>query len=399
MEETYWPFSRARKVGSPKSDQTSAPVSPDVDIFVNDHFANPEPESHASVGADGQQPDVGEDEEGQEEFPMQIRPGPPTPTRADVDQHEATGHACYRCWCSECVRGRGRNRSHRGRDHTADQVPVISFDYGFLSNKANPEDKEEYARLDAEAEASGQSPVLCLRDRKSHEVFWYLVPRKGVSFATHDNLVTILLADLAWLGYNRAIFRSDGEPAIKALLEDLKARWSGEATLKTTAEGDHSSNGNAEGGVALMKGHVRTQKLSLERYIKTELPEDHNLLTWLVRHAASCYRKFHVGADGFTPAERVLGRRSGGPVAQFAESVWWMPLSPGRRPDALEPRYKDGHFLGYVDGTNTCLIATGEGIVRCRSINRKPLPDRWTPTILDFHHSCPAARPSQTRGN
>ena len=88
--------------------------------------------------------------EGQEEFQTKIRPGPPTPTTAEVDQHESTGHACYRNWCAECVRGRGRNRAHQSRDHAGDQVPVISFDYGFLSNKANPDDKEEFARLDAE---------------------------------------------------------------------------------------------------------------------------------------------------------------------------------------------------------------------------------------------------------
>ena len=252
---------------------------------------------------------------------MRARPGPAVPTKAEVDHHEVTGHTCYRCWCAECVQGRGRAKAHTTVDHSEDRIPVLSWDYGFLSNKNSGKADQDDAQQDLDAENSGQSPVLCMRDRLSHSVFWYLLPKKGVSFDMYDNAARLIVSDLDWLGYQRVTFRSDGEPALVALLDDISSRWKGEVLREHTAEGDHSSNGNAEGGVALMKGHVRTQKLSLERYLKTELPEDHNLLTWLVRHAASCYRKFHVGADGFTLAERVLGRKSGGPVALFGESV------------------------------------------------------------------------------
>ena len=57
------------------------------------------------------------------------------PSKADVDQHEATGHASYRNWCAECVRGRGREMAHAQGDHSTDPTPVLSWDYGFLGTR------------------------------------------------------------------------------------------------------------------------------------------------------------------------------------------------------------------------------------------------------------------------
>ena len=92
--------------------------------------------------------------------------------------------------------------------------------------------------------------------------------------------------------------------------------------LEKTAEGDHASNGSGECGVGLMKGHVRTIKLALERNLNQPIPESHNLMTWLVQYAARAYNKYHVGMDGKTPKPRVIGRPVPGLVAQFGESVF-----------------------------------------------------------------------------
>ena len=62
--------------------------------------------------------------------------------------------------------------------------------------------------------------------------------------------------------------------------------------------------------IGLMKGHVRTLKFDTESLIGKEIPDTHNLLTWLVKYAASAYNRFHVGTDGRTPFERLVGRRS-----------------------------------------------------------------------------------------
>ena len=62
-------------------------------------------------------------------------------------------------------------------------------------------------------------------------------------------------------------------------------------------------------------------------------------------------------------------------------------MNPNGRPPALEPRFLSGHFLGYVDGTNTNLVVNADGVFRCRSILRMPVPDRWSNNVLSFQNS------------
>ena len=67
-------------------------------------------------------------------------------------------------------------------------VFLCKVDYDFLSSSGTepPEELEALA-------ASGQSPVLCFRDRCSESPFWYLVPRKGTEFETFELLLEKLL--------------------------------------------------------------------------------------------------------------------------------------------------------------------------------------------------------------
>ena len=232
-----------------------------------------------------------------EEFSEKIRAAPAEASHAEREHHEATGHAVYRSWCSECKQGRGRTLAHHSRSHSDDRVPVLSWDYGFLSTHGNEPDV--VGNLDtpltesqeAECESSGQSPVLCLRDRMSQACYWYLLPCKGRNFPAYQNLLHQICDDLNGLGYPRVCFRSDGEPALQCVLGDVKARWQGEVVPEATPEGDSSSNGNAECGVGLMKGHTRTLKFALERKLGIPLPENHNIFTWRVKFAASTYRR------------------------------------------------------------------------------------------------------------
>ena len=138
--------------------------------------------------------------------------------------------------------------------------------------------------------------------------------------------------------------------------------------IEKSLEGDHDSAGNAECGVNLMKGHVRTLKINLERRLRQRIGPEHPLMSWVVKFAASTYRRFHVGSDGRTPLERVTGRRCPGPVASIGEQVWWMALQPQGRPAAMDPRYRSGFFLGFSDTTQTHIIMTPQGMVRCRSV-------------------------------
>ena len=107
----------------------------------------------------------------------------------------------------------------------------------------------------------------------------------------------------------------------------MKWAWTGDVVQETSAEGDPQSNGAAESSVTVVKGLVRSIKLAVESASGVEVPADHDLLTWLVPHAASMHPRFAVGRVGKTACERNVRRRAVSPLAQFGERMWWMPFA------------------------------------------------------------------------
>ena len=75
---------------------------------------------------------------------------PEDPTDAEVEAHKLSGHAVFRSWCRHCVRGK-RCEGHHFRTHPPDSaVPVISWDYCYLSSSADS----------SETQSELESPVL-----------------------------------------------------------------------------------------------------------------------------------------------------------------------------------------------------------------------------------------------
>ena len=113
------------------------------------------------------------------------------------------------------------------------------------------------------------------------------------------------------------------------------------------------------------------------------IPADHGLLPLMVRYAAATYRMYAVGSDGKTPNERMTGRKSSPAVAEFGEAVWWMPLqTTNTQLPPLGARFEEGFYVGLADGSAESLILTATGLVKCRSVRRRPPSERWNRDIL-----------------
>ena len=84
---------------------------------------------------------TGEMSEANEELePVETRdarraPTPSDPTSAEVENHRLTGHAVFRSWCRHCVRGRGREAAHSSTERPEGSLPILSWDYCYLSSK------------------------------------------------------------------------------------------------------------------------------------------------------------------------------------------------------------------------------------------------------------------------
>lgn len=111
-----------------------------------------------------------------------------------------------------------------------------------------------------------------------------------------------------------------------------------------------------------------------------KLSVSHKLLAWAIRHAGWILNRFQVHADGMTSYRRLKGVNYRGEVVEFAECVW--ARIPGRtRTDKLEPRWTAGVWVGKVESSDEHLVGTSTGIVRARSIMRRPEPERWDQEI------------------
>ena len=169
------------------------------------------------------------DEEHGVEYQVPRMPSrPKMPSQQEKEEHEATGHACYRSWCEHCVAGRARGQYHRSSGEEG-ETPEIAFDYGYMT-------KDDTKCL----------PMICARHRGFRHHAASYVKSKG----RNDYAVKILVAWIRGLGHKRVICRSDNERSLLALLQKVSACLPGvEMVPKTSPEGDHSANGLAEIGV------------------------------------------------------------------------------------------------------------------------------------------------------
>ena len=178
---------------------------------------------------------------------------------------------------------------HRSRTETAG-IPVLSWDYAYLGSRIGYGiGGTEDGPSEEECEADGQSPVLVMADGCSKGIYAALHPHKGCNFEGIEALTELWRRTPDGLGYNRVIFRSDNEPALKAFLDRLREAWPGEVVPEGASRGDPQSNGAAEAAVGVTKGLVRTLKIALQTRVNTAIPAEHPITAWMVRHAVASY--------------------------------------------------------------------------------------------------------------
>jgi len=151
--------------------------------------------------------------------PLKLAPDPGRPTTRQVEEHRRVGHIPYRSWCRWCWLGRGRGTQHR--HGVGSVVPIVGFDYFFLT-KSGVKKKEELSMSDAaivEARSKGDI-VKCLLTRclASKAIFAHAVDVKGAD--NEGYAVGRLVDDVKWLGYTKLALKTGNEPAIVKVLKD-----------------------------------------------------------------------------------------------------------------------------------------------------------------------------------
>ena len=299
------------------------------------------------------------------------------PTHSEYLDHCVT-HYPFRAWCRHCLEGRGRefgHEAHRG-DKDARATPVISFDYGFLSDSGDVISQEAF-----EAAGDGAIKVLIIRDSKSKRVFAHVVPSKGVDEGGFS--VRMLVDDVKWLGYSKVTLKSDNEPAIVKLLtealRELRIQGLDQTLEEHSPEYDPQANGSAEVAVRLLKGHLRTLRSCIEAQIGFRIPVRHALMTWLVRHAAALVTWCARGHDGQTAYQRVRGREFRTRLLAFGECCSFKNRSQEPLKNIADGRrFHQGVFIGIDRRTGQYMLYSDGEVRLSRTVVRVPESEKWS---------------------
>ena len=172
---------------------------------------------------------------------------PKLPSEREVEEHYLSGHMPYRSWCHHCVRGRGRERDHERRDeHGGRGISEYHLDYCF------PGDSDSLLT------------VLVVIERYTKMKKAVVVPNKG-STGSYAARMAIELVNECGDRDRDVILKSDQEPAIKFLIDDVCVNRTGARTiLELAPKGSKGSNGVVERAVQSVEQCLRTMKSSLD---------------------------------------------------------------------------------------------------------------------------------------
>ena len=259
------------------------------------------------------EPGDGEDlavSEGVEARPANPGWTPPTPTPEEKKEHEASGHAVYRNWCTECVAATGYGQQHRRVPHQGELLNTVVMDYWYLTD------------------AEGARPHLVAQDRKTGMQMATSLREKGDSETTGRKL---LARFLELLGYKEVVLKSDGEHALVKMKKAAgkEAKCLTKVVCEESPAGDARTNGEAESAVREIKWRVRAITMMLQKKYEN-LPEDHPLLLWIPRYAAEQQNRYKVGSDGRTAEERRTGKKWVKPMPLFGEKIMVKPAGKGK---------------------------------------------------------------------
>jgi len=267
----------------------------------------------SAAEAKGERP---EEEEKEEEEGLQLEEhgqrktkrmlDPKLPSSEEVRQHNLT-HMPYRNWCPHCVRGRGKEMDHKKKKDTNEQdIPEYHLDYCFPGD-------EEGEKL----------TILVVIEKETKMKKAVVVPSKGSTGRYAAKMVLELIAECG--DKDRPILlKSDQEPAILYLIDDVSTSRTGAKTLAEQApKRSKGSNGIVERAVQSVEVFLRTLKSALDERMGVKINTKHPVLTWMCEYASYMMNRLEVSADGRTAYERNKGKKATVLGLEFGEKVLW----------------------------------------------------------------------------
>ena len=331
-------------------------------------------ESHQkSDGCDPKEQEEDEEEAEEAQRPMLVT-SPDDPTQEERDLHDAT-HLPPRSWCRVCLEARAREDGHfrQGESRKAQGVPIISLDYAFIDHK----DSEQ------------KNGIVVMKCHRTKYTFSHVVENKG-SEAGMSETVNQLVRDIESLGYKQVILQCDAENSIKDLRNTIIRKRIDETLYRDVAKGQSQSNGVVERGIQSIENQMRCIKLGLEKRIGCRIQPDWDVMHWIVELAGVHISRFEKGRDGMTPYRRLTGREWKFPIVEMGEVVMYKELrSKSEKRNVANEKAHVGIWIGVSPDSKEHIIGTPEGVIKARTIWRRPYSERWNKDMVESMRGTP----------
>ena len=299
-------------------------------------------------------------------LPVASLPGPREPSKEEIEKHNLL-HDPAMPWCDICVQSKSRDDFHRQARPKV--LPVIQFDYAVAGTQQGQPHFDFMVGTDMSTGAAWASAVLI----------------KGKE---DPYIVSSILSWLSELGHSKVIIQSDGEPASEMVMRMVQSKGAMmehppcEIIQQQSQRYSHQSNGGAERMVQTIRNQIKAYKIQIEKNSGITIKADSPLLTWLPRHAAWQYTRFHKRQGSTTTAyEKIRHMSYQNPILLVGEAV--ACRRPGAWVNKLESAWLEGIWLGRDSKTDEHLIGTPNGMVRSRALKRRVERRRWDVTLLE----------------
>ena len=284
---------------------------------------------------------------------VNFRPAPTAPSLKEIQRHNIT-HLPYEPWCTTCVASKGTDDAHRRRvpGHSQDpaQMAKVSYDYAFF--RARPGSSPIPALIGV-CKKTALKTADIVRDRHGRLPSTIQAVDNGLKTMGHHGAVTL---------------RSDGEPALQDLLRSVAARRRAVTLVEHGPRGDGQANGLVERAIRSVEEHTRAIKRDLEKRLEATLDPEHNIFSWILRHATDLLNKYAVGVDGKTAWQRLRGTPYRGEMLSFGARVLHR-MSGKMQGGLLVDRWTLGHWIGKNSLSDEHLVLTDAGtVIRARSV-------------------------------
>ncbi|CAE7726372.1 GIP [Symbiodinium necroappetens] len=173
------------------------------------------------------------------------------------------------------------------------------------------------------------------------------------------------------------VVQSDTEPSAKQVLnavEACRAKLGMVTEKRWVPKASHASNGRVEKAIDTVRRNALTLKAFLESRVGGVIEGHRHIYSWLFRHSAFLYNRFHVSVRGGTPHEILQGRHYRGAPVPFGEVVIFYKGSKCKG----DLQWQRGVWVGINERNGANILSTAEGTYESRSIRRLPDEEKWS---------------------